>query len=217
MGIFKPPFSVWKDEIRVPMELPESSKYPQGLVRQRNKPVLIAFGIADMDAPFVSIDISNSQPDAFSKTQSHAVDGEEKDPVTQPVCSSYELVYLLHSQDIRNPGGFRWFYERNILPCLMEDIGVKESQAIEIKLYGTPRTGVQEIIEIVEKLIQCKIVNGAVEIVSNASECPGICFNCFWSQPVESEIFLVLLIILDEPGIIWHAGIHGNLLFAVVE
>ena len=111
--------------------------------------------------------ISHSQLDAFTQTQTHAVDGEEKDLIAQPVGCSKELVHLIYGQDIWNPGCLWRFYQWDIIPGFIQYIAVKEFQAVQVKLDRAPGMGIQKVVEIVEQLIRRKIVNAAVEIVSD--------------------------------------------------
>ena len=55
----------------------------QGLLGQGNQPVLVAFGVADVDPHVSRINLSGFQPDPFAKTQAYEVDGEEKNSITQ--------------------------------------------------------------------------------------------------------------------------------------
>ena len=110
VGISQPPFSVWKEKTGMFVNGPEISQDTQCLFRQRHQPVLVALGIADMDPHIDSVDIADSQPDAFSKTQPHGIDGEEKDFIAQLVGCGKKPVYLLDGQDIRNPGSF-WRFD----------------------------------------------------------------------------------------------------------
>ena len=53
-----------------------------GRLWQRNKSIPVAFGVADMHAPAWRVDIADLKSQSFAKAQAHAVEREEKDPVT---------------------------------------------------------------------------------------------------------------------------------------
>jgi len=160
--------------------------------------------------------ISHSQLDAFAKAQSYAVDGEEKDLITQPVGCGKELVYLIDGQDIRNPGCLWRFYQGDIIPGFIQYIGVKEFQTVQVKLDRAPGTRIQELVEIVKQLVGCKIVNPAVEIVSDTPDGPCVGINGFWLESSEFQTLQVFSVILVELRIIRHVDVHCNLLFVIM-
>ena len=78
-------------------------------------------GLVPQSSHIDGVDIANSQPDAFAKTQPHAVSGKEKNLVAQPVGCGKQLVQLLDGQDIRDPESLWRFDQRNILPGFVEE------------------------------------------------------------------------------------------------
>ena len=217
VGIFQSSFPTRKNKMGMLVHGPEISQDTQCIFRQRYQPVLVAFGVTDMNPHVYGVYISHSQLDAFGKAQSHAVDGEEKDLIAQPVGCGKELVYLIDGQDIRNPGCLWRFYQGDIIPGFIQYIGVKEFQTVQVKLDRAPGTRIQELVEIVKQLVGCKIVNPAVEIVSDTPDGPCVGLNGFWLQSSEFQIFQMLLVIPVELRIIWHVDVHCNLLFVIID
>ena len=102
--ILQPSFTVWENEMGMSVKVPEISQNAQCVFRQRNQPVFVALGVTDMSPHVGGVYISHRQLDTFAKTQPHAVDGEEKDLIAQPVGCGKKLIYLIDGQNIRNPG-----------------------------------------------------------------------------------------------------------------
>jgi len=132
-----------------------------------------------MDPHVGGINIANGQGDSFAKAQAEAVGGKEEDAVTYSVCCGKKLVELFDGQDIRNPGCFGGLDQRNILPWFVEDLGVKELEAVEVEFDRAPRMAIQEIVEIVQELIGRQVFDTALEIVADAPDRPCVGFNGF--------------------------------------
>ena len=77
---FEPALTIGKQEDGVAMHLPETTQEPQRHLRQRHQSIFIAFGIADMDPLALRIDIAHLQPQAFTESQTQAVDSEIEEP-----------------------------------------------------------------------------------------------------------------------------------------
>lgn len=69
MRIFKTPLPVGEKKLGVPMDRPEILQDVQGFLRQGDQPVLVAFGVTDVDPHVARVDIAGLQPDTFAKTQ----------------------------------------------------------------------------------------------------------------------------------------------------
>ena len=117
----------------MPVNGPEIFQDTQCIFRQRHQSVLVALGVTNMNPHVYGVYIANRQLDPFAKTEPHAVDSEEKDFIAQPVGCCKKPVHLLDGQDIRNPGRFWRFDQRNIVPGFIQYPGVKEFQAIQIE------------------------------------------------------------------------------------
>jgi len=141
MSIFQTSLPVWKDEMRVPMNSPEISQDTQCVFRKRNQPVLVAFGVTNMNPHVLGVNIADGQPDSFTKTQTHAVGGKEEDLIAQPVGCGKQSVELFDGQNIRNPGCPGRFDQGNVFPGFVQYPGVKELQAIQIKFDCAPGMG----------------------------------------------------------------------------
>lgn len=172
MGIFQPSFTVWEDEMRMFVNGPEIFQNMQCVFRQGHQPVFVALGVANMNPHIDGVDIADSQPDSFTKPQPHAVGGKEKNFVAQLIGCRKQPVELLDGQNIRNPGCLWRFDQGDVLPGFVQYSGVKELQAIQIKLDRTPGMAFQKFVEIIKQLIGCKLVNPAIEIVSDTPDGP---------------------------------------------
>ncbi len=159
---------------------PELPQHPQGFVRQRHQPVLVAFGITNMDPHVVCVDVADSEPDAFAKAQAHAVGGEEEDFVAQDPGCGKQLPHLFGGKNIGDSGYPGRFDQRDILPGFVQYPGVEELQAIQVELDRAPGVRVQEFREIIEQLAGVEIVNPAIEIVADTPDRPGVGFDGLW-------------------------------------
>jgi len=160
---------------------------------------------------------ADAQPDTFARTQAHAVSGKEKDLIAQPDGSGKQPLHLFNGQDIRDTGSLWRFDQGNCLPGFVEYPEVKKLQAIKIEFDSTPGVFFQEFAEIIKRLVGCKVVNPAIEIVPDAPDCPGICLDGLGVQARQPQAFPVFLIILVELWIIWDVDVHCNLLFVIIE
>jgi len=154
------------------MDRPEVSQGLQGLLRQGNQPVLVSFGVADVNPHVDRIDIAGLQPDPFSKTQAQGIGGEEENPVTQLSRSADQLLELFNRKDIRNPGGLRWFDQGDVLPGLGQHSGVKKLQTIKVEFDRTPGMVLKQVVEIIEELVGGQIFDPAVKIVADPPDRP---------------------------------------------
>lgn len=91
------------------VKCPKCSQDAQGFLGQRYQPVLVALGIADMNPHIAAINITNCEFDTLSETQTHAVGGKEKDPVTQLVGFAKQPVQLFDRKYVWNSGRLGWF------------------------------------------------------------------------------------------------------------
>jgi len=133
VGIFQSSFPTRKNKMGMLVHGPEISQDTQCIFRQRYQPVLVAFGVTDMNPHVYGVYISHSQLDTFAKTQSHAVDGEEKDLIAQPVGCGKKLIYVIDGQDIRNPGCLWRLDQGDVMPGFIQHIGVEKFQAVQIE------------------------------------------------------------------------------------
>jgi hypothetical protein len=77
---------------------------------------------------------------------------------------------LLDGENVRDPGSLWWFDQGNVLPGFVEYPVIKKLQAIQIEFDCTPGMAFQKFVEIIEQLIGCKVVNPAIEIVSDTPD-----------------------------------------------
>ncbi len=83
------------------VHLPEAAQQSQRRIRQGNKAIFIAFGVADMDTPAIGIDIAYLKTQAFTEAQAKTVDGEIEDPVTECQGRHEQLLGFFDGDDIR--------------------------------------------------------------------------------------------------------------------
>ena len=69
MGVFYPPLPVWKEKFGVLVNGPEISQNLKGFFRQRNQPVLVAFGVANVDSHVTCVDVACFQGNALAEAQ----------------------------------------------------------------------------------------------------------------------------------------------------
>ena len=69
MRVFQAPFPVWKKKIRVPVNGPEISQDLQCFYRQGDEPILVAFGVSNMDSHGNGVDVSDLKGDSLTKSQ----------------------------------------------------------------------------------------------------------------------------------------------------
>jgi len=138
IGIFQPSFPTWEEKMGMFVNCPEIFQDIQCVFRKRNQPVLVAFGVTNMSPHVLGVNIADGQPDSFTKTQAHAVGGKEEDFIAQPVGCSKQPVELFDGQNIRDSGCLWGFDQWNVLPGFVQYPGVKELQAIQIKLDCAP-------------------------------------------------------------------------------
>jgi hypothetical protein len=148
--IFQSSFTVWENEMGVSVKVPEFSQNAQCVFRQRNQPVFVALGVTDMNPHVGGVYISHCQLYTFAKAQSHAVDCEEEDLITQPVGCDNELLYLIDGQNIRNPGCLWRLDQGDVMPGFIQHTGVEEFQAVQIEFDRAPGMRLQEFVEIVK-------------------------------------------------------------------
>lgn len=194
---------------------PELPQHPEGFVRQRHQPVLVALGITNMDPHLVRVNIADSEPDAFAKTQPHAVAGEKEDFVAQDRGCGKQLPHLCGGKDIGDSGYLGRLDQGDIFPGFVQYPGVEELQAIEVELDRAPGMRIQECREIFAQLAGAEVVNSAVEIVADTTDRPGVGVDGLWLhmlQTAQLEALQMLLVLLVEAGILRQGGVHCNLL-----
>jgi len=82
-----------------------------------------------------------------------------------------------YATDCAYKGGFD---QGDVFPGFMQYPGIKEFQAIEIKLDAAPGVLFQKFVEIIEQLVGAKVVNPAIKIVADMPDCHGVHINSFW-------------------------------------
>ena len=88
------------------MNGPEIPQDMQCFFGQGDQPVLVAFGVSNMDSHVDGIDIADLQRYSLAKSQAQRVDGEKEDPIAQLSRGGNQLMELLYGQNIGDPGGF---------------------------------------------------------------------------------------------------------------
>ena len=119
-----------------------------------------------MDPHVGGIDIANRQGDSFAKAQAETVGGKEEDSVAHPVCCGKQPIELFDGQDIWDPGCFGRLDQWNVLPWFIEDLGVKELEAVQVEFDRAPGMVIQEFGEIIQELIDRQVFNSAIKIVA---------------------------------------------------
>jgi hypothetical protein len=212
VGVFQTSFPAGKEKAGMLVHGPELPQHPQGFVRQRHQSVLVAFGITNMDPHLVRVNIADSEPDAFAKTQPHAVAGEKEDFVAQDRGCGKQLPHLFGGKDIRDSGYPGRLDQGDIFPGFVQYPGVEELQTIKVELDRAPGMRVQEFREIIAQLAGVEIVNSAIEIVADTPDRPGVGVNGLWLQTAQLEALQMLLVLLVEAGILRQGGVRCNLL-----
>ena len=82
------------------MDLPEAAQDRKSSLGQGNKAVTVAFGVTNMHALAICVDVGQLQVQAFAQAQAHAVHGEVKHPVTQGAGAGEECLRLLNGDDV---------------------------------------------------------------------------------------------------------------------
>ncbi len=88
---------------------------------------------------------------------------------------------MFNGEGIRNPGDLRWFNERDIGPCLVQYIGVKELQTVKIEFERAPGKIFKQIVEVVKELIGGQVIDLAVKILSDPSDVPRVGLGQSWA------------------------------------
>src|SRR5690606_27082380 len=101
VGFFESALTVREEQCGVAVGLPETAQYLQGVLRQRDKAVSIAFGVSYLHPHPVSINIPCMQTNASTQPQPKAVQGEEKHAITERSRGREYLVSLWHGNHIR--------------------------------------------------------------------------------------------------------------------
>ncbi len=107
-------------------------------VLQEQKPVLVTFGIADMNAQSGCIYVTQLQIDPLTQTQAQAIEGKEEHTVAQLMRRKKQLVHLFGRQNIRNFSASRRLDHGNVKPGFSQHMGIEKLQAIQIQFHCTP-------------------------------------------------------------------------------
>jgi len=135
--------AIREQQLGIAVHLPEAAQQAKCSIRQGSETVFIALGIADMDAPAIGVNIAHLETQAFTQAQAKAVDGEIEDPVTDCQGRHEQPLGFFDGDDIRQALGLWWLDETNVLPGLMQHMGVVEFQAVKIELDGAPGVRVE--------------------------------------------------------------------------
>ena len=115
------------------MALPETAKKSVGGHRQRHQAILVALGIAQMNAPANPINVGDRQPQPFSQTEAETVEREEKDAVTEYPCRPENPLGLLDGDDVRQALRPRWLNQSRRHPGLLQHVLVVKLEPVKIK------------------------------------------------------------------------------------
>lgn len=105
----------------MPVNGPEISQDMQCFLRQWYQPVLVAFGVSNMDSHGIRINIADLKGDTLAQAQSQRVYSEQKDPIAQLSCGGDQLLELFDGQNIRDSGGLWWFDQGDVFPGLTQN------------------------------------------------------------------------------------------------
>ncbi len=137
----------------MPVDAPKIFQNMQCVFGKRHESVFAPLGVTNVNPHAFGVDVADRQVDAFAETQAHAVDGEEKDFIAQYFGCFEKPIELPDAQNIWNYSRFWRFYQWNVIPGLVRNVGVKELQTIQVELDGAPGTQSQEFAEVVKQLI----------------------------------------------------------------
>ena len=86
----------------------------------------------------VGINVVDCKIDGLAESEPHAVGGKEENPVVNDPGRGKQLIDLVNRENVGDSPDLWLSDERNMLPCLLQNMGVEELQAIEIKLDRIP-------------------------------------------------------------------------------
>ena len=144
--------TIGKQQFWIAVGLPESAQDRKGGIRQGDKAVAVAFGVPNMHALAICVDVGQFQVQAFAQAQTHAVQGEVKHPVTQYTGVGEKGLRLLNGDDVRQARDFGWFDEVGHDPGFAQHVLGVELEAIQVELDGAPRVRFDQVAEVVGEL-----------------------------------------------------------------
>jgi len=205
--------AIGKQQLRVAVGLPEAAQHAKGDLRQGHEAVAVAFGVANMHAVAIGINVTDPQGQPFAQAQPHAVQGEVKHPVAQNAGARENLLRLLHSQDVGQALGLGWFDEIGHVPRLSQYVLGVELVAIQIVLDGAPGVGINQAAEIVGQLGGREIVDLVVKVVAHVPDGAAVSIDAFGLKALEFEVLEVGLVALIKFGFgckSLHAGVFSR-------
>ncbi len=168
-----------------------------------NPPVLVAFGIAHVDAAALRIDIGHRQGKALAQAQPEAVEGEKEDAVAQDASGSEQVLCLIDCDDVGQALCLGRLDQIGHGPRPAQHVGDVELVAIEIELDGAPGVRLDQLAEVAGELILGKAVDVVLEVLAHAPDAARIGINRLGLQALKLEVFemgLVASIEVDSVG-----------------
>jgi len=180
------------------MHRPEAAQQIPRDIRQWDKTVFVALGIADMDALTLSIDVTYFQAQAFAESQAETIDGEIEDPVAQLVRRLKQPSRFLNGDDVRQPFGTRGLDQINRHPGFFQHMLVEEFEALQIELDGTPGVGAEPVGEIGQQLRLRQVMEPMPKIVADAADGARVGINRLGLQAFQFKVLQRGLVIALE-------------------
>ena len=156
------------------MEPPETAQHVQGHRRQRHQPILVALGIADMHPRPRGVDVTDLQAQPLAQAQAKTVGGEEEHPIAQHPRGREHPLGLSNGHDIGQTLRLGRLNQVHVRPGLLQHMGVKELQAIQIEPDRAPGMRLQQIGEIRHQLLLGEVRDFMLEEGPDAPNRPGI-------------------------------------------
>ena len=180
------------------MHVPEAL---QGLVcclRQRNKTISIAFGVADVQAPACGIDIPHLKSQSLTKAQSQAIQGEEEHPVTDHAGGGEYPLGFLDRDDVRQALSPGRLDQTGGHPGLTQDVCVIKLQPVHVKFDRTPGVRSHQFGEVVRQLLLGQAVNLMIEAIPDTADGARVSLNRLGLQAFEFQVLQMHLVALFE-------------------
>jgi hypothetical protein len=109
-----------------------------GLLGDGDIAILSALGIADVHTPLAAVNVRHLQSQAFTDSQTEAVDHQQKDPVAQIAYPVDQGMYFLSGGNVRESAYTGRSDDFDPLHLVIEHIAMEELQAAEIYLDRAP-------------------------------------------------------------------------------
>jgi hypothetical protein len=175
---------VWEKKLRIPMGFPEFSKDIERVPWKWYKPIFVSLGLPDVNKHFLAVNVGDTQREAFAKTQSHAIDGDEERFVSRYFHLINDSYGFFDGHYIRNAPDLRRLDDTSPLPRFLKRVIPEELQTESIGLNGAPGVSFDKRGEIRFQIILRECVGTAIEVAGDSSDGATIEINGFRSLPL---------------------------------